>query len=92
MVSSSSAEPAVGNDEAGKPELGRTLVTSVIVTWVVMLVGIGVPLSLAMDNWMSGMAVGFHTSLFGGPGFGLMAGMALHNMHMEKWEKLHPAA
>lgn len=63
---------------------------SVLVTWIIMFVGIGVPLSLAMGNWMSGMAVGFHTSLFGGPGFGLMAGMALHTMHMEKWYKLHP--
>lgn len=90
MVTSSTAESVVGNDDAGKPNQARTLVVSVLVTWVIMLVGIGVPLSLAMDNWMSGMAVGFHTSLFGGPGFGLMAGMALHTMHMEKWEKLHP--
>lgn len=77
-------------DDVGKPNMTKTLVLSVLITWLVMLLGIGVPLSFAMDSWVSGMAVGFHTSLFGGPGFGLIAGMALHTLHMEKWHKLHP--
>lgn len=69
-----------------------SIVRSIITTWCIMFFGVGIPLSLFMESWTGGLAVAFFTALFGGPGFGLMAGMALFNLHLENWEKQHPGA
>lgn len=70
----------------------KSIIRSISITWCIMFFGLGIPLSLYMDSWVNGLAVAFFTALFGGPGFGLMAGMALFNLHMENWEKQHPGA
>ncbi len=76
-------------DEEGRPNQRTTLIRSVTIASVVMLFGVGIPLSLYMESWVNGFAVGAFTALWGGPGFGLMAGMALHTLHTEIWEERH---
>lgn len=90
MASPSVADSALGVDDSGRPDQTKTIVRAVITAWLIMLIGVSIPLSLFMGSWTGGFAVGFFTALFGGPGFGLMAGMALYNLHMESWEKKHP--
>lgn len=90
--------PSVSNqseaqgDDDGRPQQKTTLIRSISLTSFIMLFGVGIPLSLYMESWVNGMAVGAFTALWGGPGFGLMAGMALHVLHTENWEKRHGIA
>lgn len=90
MATSSLADSTTGTDASGRPDMRATITRSIITTFFVMLIGVGVPLSLFMGSWVGGVSVAFFTALFGGPGFGLMAGMALYNLHLENWEAKHP--
>lgn len=84
-----SSSNETGNDDDGRPNQRSILIKTISVTSLVMLLGVGIPMSLSMDSWVNGFAVGFFTALWGGPGFGLMAGMALYVLHTETWEKKH---
>lgn len=75
--------------EDGHPDLRKLLIRCISVATFIMLFGVGIPMSLSMDSWVNGFGVGFFTALWGGPGFGLMAGMALYTLHTENWEKKH---
>lgn len=88
-VSTVSEKAKAPSDDDGRPDQRKTLIRTVSVTWCIMFFGVGIPMSLSMDSWINGFAVGAFTALWGGPGFGLMAGMALHTLHTENWEKRH---
>ncbi|MCB1256078.1 MAG: hypothetical protein KDB26_03185 [Microthrixaceae bacterium] len=90
MVTSSVADSTLDADVSGRPDMRATIVRSIITTFFVMLIGVSIPLALFMESWVGGISVALFTAMFGGPGFGLMAGMALYNLHMEKWEAKHP--
>ncbi|MEI2640388.1 MAG: hypothetical protein V9F03_15555 [Microthrixaceae bacterium] len=90
MASQSVADSASGIDQSGRPDMRKSIIRSIATTWCVMFFGVGIPLALFMGSWVGGLSVAFFTALFGGPGFGLMAGMALYNLHQENWEKQHP--
>ncbi|MGB6057497.1 MAG: hypothetical protein WBF71_04470 [Microthrixaceae bacterium] len=87
-----SEQNETNSNDDGRPQQRSTLIRTVSVASFVMLFGVGIPLSLYMDSWVNGFAVGAFTALWGGPGFGLMAGMALHTLHIENWEKKHGIA
>lgn len=89
MASQSVADSASGIDQSGRPDMRKSIIRSIATTWCVMFFGVGIPscprvLGSVGSRWR------FFTALFGGPGFGLMAGMALYNLHQENWEKQHP--
>ncbi len=69
------------------PELNYTKVYLSSIAWISILfaVGVGVPVSLVLDDWMGGMGLGFFTAFWGGPSFGVMLGSARVSAWQEKY-------
>lgn len=75
------AEASAG--DAGAPNLANYLIWSVAITTVLFIVGVGGGLYLYSREVPLSFGVGLFTAFWGGPGFGLMAGFALHALRSE---------
>lgn len=92
VTSSSSAQPsteaaagaAAGSEDPGAPNQVMYIGVSIAVCTLLFLVAIGGGLYLFYEEVPLAVAVGLFTAFWGGPGFGLMAGMALYNLAVER--------
>jgi len=84
-VSPEAAADAVSAESARKePNQAKYVITSVVVATVLFFLGVGGGVWLSGGDPMGSLGVGFFTALWGGPGFGLMAGFALYNLSLER--------
>lgn len=80
-------EEAVREEASPAPSQSRYVAVSVAVTFVLFLVGVGGGLWLYEGEFVFGFGVGLFTAFWGGPGFGVMAGMSLYNLKVERLAK-----
>ena len=60
------------------------MVIAVVLSAVIFFLGVGGGLLLYSGEWAFAVGVGLFTAFWGGPGFGIMAGMALYNLKIER--------
>ena len=60
---------------------------SIFAMTVVFLIGVGVPVSIFLDNFVHGFGLGAMCAVWGGPSFGVMAGSAGVSTQLERLEK-----
>lgn len=86
-VSTAPVSPA--STAHGEPNQVAYVIAAVAVTFLLFLVGVGGGVWATSGEMVSGMAVGLFTAFWGGPGFGIMAGMALYNLRLERLHGSH---
>lgn len=64
----------------------KIYVSSIAFVALAFLLGVGVPTSMYLDDWVGGMGLGGMCALWGGPSFGVMTGSARVSAHMERFE------
>ncbi len=80
-------EPLVGDPLVGKPSLGRILVAATAVTSLLFMIAITVTVAAAEHTgWVEGFGVALFSTVWGGPGFGLMIGGSIFLHRQEQWD------
>ena len=79
--------PAIGEPLVGKPSLGRILVAATAVTSLLFMIAITVTVAAAEHTgWVEGFGVALFSTVWGGPGFGLMIGGSIFLHRQEQWD------
>ena len=86
-VPSPPVAPAVAvsdGDESREPRQATYVITAIIVTSLLFFFGLGGALLLFTGEAPLAFGVALFTAFWGGPGFGLMAGMALYDLRVHR--------
>ena len=70
--------------ERSEPRQATYVITAVIVTSLLFFFGLGGALLLFTGEVPLALGVALFTAFWGGPGFGLMAGMALYDLRVHR--------
>ena len=78
------AAVTAGEAEPREPKQSTYVITAVAVTSLLFFVGLGGALLLFTGEAPLAFGVALFTAFWGGPGFGLMAGMALYDLRTNR--------
>jgi hypothetical protein len=81
-------DEAVAAEPRPVPTLGHTVGVWVVIMIVGFVVGLTLIIWAVTGSFLIGLGVGGFCALWGGPGFGIMAGSAAHAMAEERAERL----
>lgn len=79
-----STAAGAASEDSDAPSQAAYVGISIAVCTLVFFLGIGGGLYLFYGEVPLAVAVGLFTAFWGGPGFGLMTGMALYNLALER--------
>lgn len=82
-----STAPAEADTLISKPNFWRLIVVATVVTSLLLMIGITVAVAAGENTgWVEGFGVALFSTLWGGPGFGLMIGGSMWIERWERWE------